>query len=104
MSAKKEHSGDRLKCSSLTKSAYEEGAKDQIYIGLSDGSHPSKARLQYVQVAMSSPSIVGVYFHPESTICQIVSSASFVKGVYNILVSLCTSTPSSLHVAIDLQM
>jgi hypothetical protein len=37
-------------------------------MGLSDGSHPSRANEQYVQVAISSNSIVGVYFHPESTI------------------------------------
>lgn len=68
--AKKGHSGERLKCSSLPKlTSANCGKRDQgAYIGLSEFSHPSRARLQYAQVAISSYSGVGVYFHPASTI------------------------------------
>lgn len=40
----------------------------KAYSGLSTFSHPSRAKLQYVHVAMSSDSGVGVYFQPASTI------------------------------------
>ncbi len=38
------------------------------YNGLSEGSQPSNAKLQYAHVAKSSDSGVGVYFQPASTI------------------------------------
>jgi hypothetical protein len=45
-------------------------SKLKAYSGLSDGSHPSNASWQYVHVAISSYSKVGVYFQPASTICS----------------------------------
>ena len=62
-----------------------EGATGCIYIGLSDGSQPSRASEQYVQVAISSNSIVGVYFHPESTICINISVVHPVRTTSHLL-------------------
>jgi hypothetical protein len=46
----------------------------KTYNGLSSFSHPSRASSQYVHVAISSLSGVGVYFQPASTICIRVNS------------------------------
>lgn len=51
----------------------------EAYSGLSTFSHPSKAKSQYVHVAISSLSGVGVYFQPASTICIISSIQPFLQ-------------------------
>ena len=81
-SLKKGQSGDRLKCSSLLQSELYlkmQSQTLQTYSGLSDGSHPSRAKEQYVQVAVSSHSGVGVYFHPASTNYKSMSMVRLIQ-------------------------
>jgi hypothetical protein len=61
-----------------------EGAKE-TYNGLSPGSHPSNAKPQYVQVAISSYSGVGVYFHPASTSYANISIKAAAYSLYEIV-------------------